>query len=231
MKRQYGFTLLTVAFALVFYPGFGTGAQAEIFIKRDKAEKSGTAAPAPKAPLLAPSPADEEERAEAPMPQFASIADYAETYTGNCLKQEHPLMSGDSLAGFCTCTSRNITQTMTLENVNDLFGNDSEALKQRNRMMIGVYAPCMEYPVRALISARCMEDENLAKAVSSPEALCACAADQTAAYVQKEAPAALVESLRANPDTNDPLGAFMSSEEFNRNAAQFMLLCVQKHAL
>ncbi|MEZ5919023.1 MAG: hypothetical protein R3D66_03620 [Alphaproteobacteria bacterium] len=59
---------------------------------------------------------------------------------------------GQHLQMMCACTSSKIPDVMTIQQMQALQTDTEEGQFQRNRMMMFVYAPCIEYPTRAGLS-------------------------------------------------------------------------------
>lgn len=157
-----------------------------------------------------------------------TIADFAERYNQNCLKKKDPVLKGDSLRMLCACSASKLQDAMTVEEVKAMMTDTPEGLAQRNRMAVHVYAPCMEYPTRALILHSCKQHEEKMKNIAKAGSICGCMADGMAIYTAANAPPVLAKSLADNPNDTDPLGKFMNSTEFQAQAQTTYMACVQK---
>ena len=201
------------------------GSQAEIFIRKDGA----AAAPQQEAPPLSSQPAPAQPPAPQPAPD---IHDFVRRYEQNCLNKQHPVLNGDALRKLCNCSSAKIMETMRVEDIQAMTTDTPEGQHQRDRMLLSVYVPCMEYPVQALILHSCLNNPDVAGKVPNYQQICACAAENTADYVRREAPQVVAESLRNNPGgAIDPLQALVGSPAYEEQTRQILMTCLQRGVL
>lgn len=221
-------TLLILAVALM--AAVSPAAAASIFNKpKDNAlpEVPAYSSPPPAAaPQTAPQAAP-----EAPMETIESLA---KRYNENCLKKENAVLKGDDLRMLCACTASKFQEKMTVQEVHTMATDTPEGKVQRNRMVTDVYAPCMEYPSRALLMSQCASyQENLKKTMPAGqtvngEAICGCLAQNMAAYVAVNAQPILAQRLAANPDDMDPLSEFLNSREYQSQVNSTFMGCIQQ---
>lgn len=204
-------------------------AAAEIFNKRDNA--------LPEAPSAAPRIIQPVPPPAAPQPQtemLESMESVAKRYNENCAKKKSDIVKGDDLRMLCACTASKMQERMTIAQIKAMMEDTPEGQVQRNRMVIDVYAPCMEYPSRALLMSQCNAyNENLKKTQGGTaingEAICGCLAQNMAAYVAVNAQPILAQKLAANPKDMDPLSEFLNSQEYQAQVNSTFMGCVQQH--
>jgi hypothetical protein len=143
-----------------------------------------------------------------------------ERYLVSCVSQPSRTMDSTTLKSFCECTALQMQKNMTMEDLIAQSGNDQAARNALNKTLTHVYAPCIQYPVHALVTKRCMADTTIKK-----KSACACAAEQMAAYTAKEAVAQLPGIIAANPNVTDPAEAFMGTKEFETTQEQIADNC------
>ncbi len=164
-----------------------------------------------------------------------SIESVAKRYTQNCLKKETDILKGDDLRMLCACTASKLQEKMTVEEIKAMTSDTPEGQVQRNRMVIDVYAPCMEYPSRALLMSQCASyQEGLKKTmkagqVVNGEVICACLAQNMAAYTAVNAQPILAQKLAVNPNDMDPMRDFLNSPEYQAQVNATFTGCVQQH--
>lgn len=162
---------------------------------------------------------------------FNNPTDYANAYYGNCVKQEHPILKGEDLKLLCGCTSVKFAENMTPEQVRAMREDSAAGQQQRNRLLIFVYAPCMQTPIRALILDECMKSTPNKFMMKDQPATCKCLADGVSADLQKEAPRMIEESIRTNPQAIDPLATLLNSRAFENRQKYHSKVCIQKHGV
>ena len=151
----------------------------------------------------------------------------ANSYYENCLLENHPVLTPASKNILCACTSAKLSEEMTPPQIKAMFEEGPAGDEARNRMLMFVYAPCMEYPVRDLITQNCMGNPEVAKTASEPTALCECLGNQMGAYMAEKGPVVIEMALRTNPDSLDPLGNFFNSYAFQAQSRQHMSDCIR----
>ena len=143
-------------------------------------------------------------------------------YRIECKNKPEERMSSNIQNSFCDCTADAMRDGgMTLEDGMAMQSDGREQREAMNRMALNVYAPCMEHPVRGLVFSSCMKDQNLRK-----QNICACLANNMAAYIQAEGPEALQTALNENPDIEDPLETLTSSPAYGRMERRVASDCI-----
>jgi len=155
--------------------------------------------------------------------------DYANQYFQNCLQTDHPYLKGKDLELLCGCTSAKFSEVMTPQNVQAMQHNTPEGQHQRNRVLMFVYAPCIEYPTRAMILSECLSKPQTQHLMKNPSSTCKCLADGVAEDMAELAPQYIESSIRRNPENLDPLGLLMNSEAFEKRSIYHSRLCLSKH--
>jgi hypothetical protein len=209
---------------------------ADIFNKPVKDNALPDVPPAAQQQEAQPAPQMQQMPTPQAAPQAAqeSIESFAKRYNENCLKKKNDILKGDDLRMLCACTASKLQEKMTVTEVETMTTDTPEGQVQRNRMVTDVYAPCMEYPSRALLMNQCNSyQDKLKKAQSGQaingEAICGCLAQNMAAYVAVNAQPILAQKLAANPADMDPLGAFLNSPEYQAQVNATFTGCIQQH--
>ena len=159
------------------------------------------------------------------------ISDFANIYYKNCLKQKNSTLAGYNLKMMCACSSAQITKSMTIEQVNVMTLDTPEGQIQRNRMLLYVYTPCIQYPARALLEYNCLNDSNVKAAIQNHEQVCTCLADNMAIYTKQNAPTTIAQSLVQQPEGLDPLSTLVNSSAFQRYSQSTLMSCLQKYGM
>lgn len=202
---------LFLAILCVMLPVSPVGA-AEIFIQKDTGKVD-----------IKP----ENEPPETP----ADINDFANTYYENCMKTRHPVIMGEHLQMMCACTASKIPDVMTVQQMQALQTDTDEGQFQRNRMMMFVYAPCIEYPTRALVEDSCMSNPQVKTAIRHYPKVCKCLGDHMAETMARQAPNAIEKAIKRNPKDLDPLGVLVNSKNFELHSRSHMKECLLRYEL
>ena len=146
-----------------------------------------------------------------------------ETYFGNCMDLRDERMSEETQAIFCECTSLQMQQNISVEEIQAMRGNDQRARNVINKVMLNVYAPCMEFPVRDLIYNKCRENKFQAS-----QNICSCLSEEMGKFTATSAKASLGNVLASNPNITDPMGPILESPEFVNHEKRTALSCIQQ---
>lgn len=142
-------------------------------------------------------------------------------YTATCLKnaEADTVTSPQTKKIFCECTGQFMARNLTMEDLKVMNGKGQTQRNAMNKMVTGVYAPCMEFPVRDLIAQQCMTD------VKQPK-ICSCLSKNMAAYTAESAKTTLASVLAKHPNAFDPMGALIESPEFQAKQKEISMQCL-----
>ncbi len=159
--------------------------------------------------------------------QTAISEEMANAYYENCKNRPDPRMKPETQDALCACTSVMMMEHMSVEDVQTMKGNDQAGRNALNKMMLEVYAPCMNYPVQDLVGSQCMENPQIARTAGvSKKALCECMAKKTATWFTDEGRALIARVIRENPNVYDPIGPVMESSTFKSKSYSHMMACM-----
>jgi len=155
--------------------------------------------------------------------QTALSSEQAISYQQSCVNNRDERMTFDTQKLFCECTAHHMMSSLTVEDLMMVQGDGQAARNAINKMMMNVYAPCMEFPVRDLIFGRCMENEYQVE-----KGICECLANKMADYSAEKAQKYLSEILRDNPNIEDPMGPIVNHASFRQHEKRLALSCIQE---
>ncbi len=140
----------------------------------------------------------------------------------HCLQRatDDKTMTPATKAVFCQCNMVHMQQSMTMEDIEASVGNDQAARNAINKMLVEVYAPCMEYPVRDLLAGQCAKD------IPGKPKVCNCISDNMGAYMSKVAKPMFKEMLAKNPNMADPMNALLENPEFKKQQQSMAFSCI-----
>lgn len=151
----------------------------------------------------------------------------ANAYFGNCVKQQDSQFSPNAQKMFCACTAARMTQFFSMEDMKAMTGQNEAARFALNKMIINIYAPCMEEPTREYHYKACMTNPNTARLVGDPDSLCRCSSHAIAQYVQNHGPRLFQELLLREPAMEDPMQALYNDPKFQTFAQSKLMGCLK----
>lgn len=149
----------------------------------------------------------------------------ANAYYLNCLKQDAPTLSEESKNMLCSCTAANMMRHMSVEDVQTMSSSTPQAREAVNKMLIYVYAPCMEFPAKDYYYKTCLSSPDTAKISSQQKPLCDCMSSEIAEFLSKNASGVFLDILDRQPDVVDPMTALTEDPEFKKFAESKLLGC------
>lgn len=152
----------------------------------------------------------------------------ANAYFLNCKANPDPRFSEQAQEQFCGCTASQMLTGFTVEDMQMInTPNDPAARKAVNKLMINIYAPCIQFPAKEYHYQTCVKEPKT-KILGNPERLCACAADQVAGYLQSNSKNLLRNILRRDPNIVDPMQAIYNDAEFQKFAQSRLAGCITR---
>jgi hypothetical protein len=179
-------------------------------------------------PVAAPQEPSTHDETKARIPVVTSVAEYASQYYKECTAKEDTVLNGQNLQAQCACTSQKIVEQMSLEEVNSLTLQTPEGEFQRNRILLQAYAPCMNYPVRAILGARCESDKNIQKTVPEYQKACSCMGEAMATYVSQNGASIIAKTLgQDDARASNPVSALLRDQDFQTRAQAALAECIK----
>jgi len=150
----------------------------------------------------------------------------ANKYFENCLAAPSPNMSAETHEYLCACTSAQMMDNMTVKDVKTMTEQTQAGRFAMNKMLVQVYAPCMNYPAKELYYKNCITDPKTATLSKNPEKTCTCLSNSVANYLSNQGPAIFSEILNRNPNAVDPMAALADDPKFQKFTKSKLLSCV-----
>lgn len=148
--------------------------------------------------------------------------DQAQRFYEACAINRDDRMSIKTQDSFCQCAARGYYKKMTQEDLADLATDDQRQRNATNKLVLELYAPCMEHPVRDMVMNKCTKD-----AFQAGHQICGCMASKMSSYVSKRAQSELATILKNSPNVVDPLDAITSSKSYEAQEKRIVLQCIQ----
>lgn len=155
--------------------------------------------------------------------------DTANAYFAKCIESRDERMSAETQEELCACTSVHLMNTLSVEDVQVMAENTPRGRIMLNKMLVEVYGPCMAGPVRDLVNTQCDSDPRIALADQTIDrrALCGCMAEQTGQWFAADGRDIMVQVLRDEPFTSDPITPVMESKTFRDQSYNAMMSCAE----
>lgn len=151
-------------------------------------------------------------------------------YYDSCMGLRDPRMSTESQDSLCTCTAAKMQETMSVENIRTMGQNDQAGREMLNKMLLDVYAPCMQLPIAEMVNDQCMMEDKMASSHMHKTDLCACVGDKTGTWFSSNGRDLMAQVLAENPNISDPMGPIMASKPFMDATFATMMECQPKPA-
>ena len=166
----------------------------------------------------------------APSAAFATTItkDMANSYYSNCVAKNAPGISQKSKEYMCACTAAKMMDNLSLEDIQAMNQQNQAGRLATNKMLIDVYAPCIEFPAYDYYYNNCITDPNTKTMTSNPQRTCSCLSDQVAAYLKGNAQTIFRDILMRDPNITDPMAALTNDPRFQQFARSKLLGCVVK---
>lgn len=155
----------------------------------------------------------------------------ANTYFASCIDnaaRTEQRFSKDSQQMFCACTAARLTQFFSIEDMQTMTDTTNpNARIALNKMIVDVYAPCMEYPTKEYHLSQCLANPQVGRLGGNPQQLCQCAADGVAQHLKAHGSEMFQEVLTRNPNIEDPMQALYDDPKFRTFAQTKLLGCLK----
>lgn len=153
----------------------------------------------------------------------------ANAYYENCTSKQDPRMSPQSQQAMCACTSVKMMENLSVQDIAVMGQNNQAGRNMLNKMMLDVYAPCMQYPVEDMISVSCLKDDKIDKMNlrMDKNKLCSCMAKRTGIWFQESGRDLMANLLAVNPNITDPISPVVDSAEFQKASYHSLTTCMK----
>lgn len=152
----------------------------------------------------------------------------ANAYFNNCINQPAQGMSVETKQYMCACTAAKMQESMTVEDIKTMAQQSAAGRLATNKMIINVYAPCIEYPARDHYYTNCMNDPKSKNYTSNVQGMCACLGTQVASYLKQNAKNEFSRILSRTPNITDPMSALTNDPAFMNFAQRKLMACVRQ---
>lgn len=148
----------------------------------------------------------------------------ADQFYHHCVAKRDLRMEYETQETFCKCSAHKLQQNITMEQLGNVASSDiNKVTEAMDRLTLGVYAPCITYPVKDIVHDKCTEND-----FHADKGICGCLSKKMASYTSENATTSLMKTIQSKPGISDPLSTFMLSAKFRQYKKQAALECVQE---
>ena len=152
----------------------------------------------------------------------------ANQYYQNCIAgQTPPELSKQTHETLCACTAAQMKTGFTVEDMQAMSKRDEVARLALNKMIVNVYAPCIQYPAHDYYYNVCITNPQTANLSRNTQQLCGCLAQKVSGYLAQNSQQVFADILTRNPNIVDPMAALTSDPQFDQFAQGQLVSCVQ----
>ena len=147
----------------------------------------------------------------------------AQTYYQQCLMApSNPPLSPSTRDIFCQCTAMFVQKNISYEEMGLANQATPAGHAVQQKILLQVYAPCMEFPVRELIQGECSANQALA---AQPH-ICPCVSKNMAKYTAQSAQQNLAGLMKAGQNLGDPMNALLDSPAYQQAQQDIAMKCM-----
>lgn len=151
----------------------------------------------------------------------------ANSFFNTCTQSAMPYVSDETKQYMCACQAAKMQENLTIEDIKSMAQQSQAGRNATNKMILNVYAPCIEYPARDYHYTTCMNDPKNKNLTSNPQGLCACSANQIATYLRQNAQKEFTRILNRTPNVTDPMTALYNDPAFMQFAQGKLMACIR----
>jgi hypothetical protein len=130
-----------------------------------------------------------------------------------------PNLQGQTGDIFCQCTGNFMMKNLVFEDLKAMGKQDQAGRLALNKMIVGVYAPCMEFPVRSMVFNKCKTDIG-------QTGICSCLSENMAKFTAQHARTMLPRIFAKTPNAVDPVSAMVQDPAYIAQERQIAKQCL-----
>lgn len=157
--------------------------------------------------------------------------DEANQYYQNCVKQDSAATGPENMRMLCSCAAAKIVEVMTQEELQSLSPEAAQNRPVRDKMLLDVYAPCLDEIAPELFAHQCASDESLHELGDQIDvtAACGCVGERAGKWFKGKARTIISELLKTNPLLVDPVAPLMTERQVRREVTGHLVGCSSKN--
>tara|TARA_X000001036_G_C20684580_1_gene807127 strand:+ start:903 stop:1487 length:585 start_codon:yes stop_codon:yes gene_type:complete len=155
-----------------------------------------------------------------------SVDEFANAHFESCIYNQTNLLGRDMAEIYCGCSAANIVRTMSLEDIHLTYQDNEQGKLQRDRLTVLGQAPCIGFPLEAIILDGCDKNTSL----NNPKGTCKCLSKRMGNYVKIDGPRLIERALYERPTEQiDPLLFIINNPSYGSRYKQNLRDCVSEN--
>ena len=151
----------------------------------------------------------------------------AMNYYNKCVSNQDPNMGAETQKLLCACTAVQMQKNMTTQDVQAMSKQDQSGRLATNKMLVDVYAPCMQHPAKELYHQNCISNPETQKIAQNPAKTCTCMSTKIANYLSSRGPDVFRKILTDSPNVTDPMSALANDATFQQFTQSQLMSCLK----
>lgn len=144
----------------------------------------------------------------------ATAEEYVKIHFEKCLARSHGVLTEKEVNQICACSAANMSEVLSIDEMKSLDKKTKQGKTARSKFIGYAYAPCVKYLVGDMTKTDCLGGK-LAKNIKVGKlAVCKCAEKTMLSLIDNLSAHFMIEAVRQNPMTLDPIDEFLSSDAF-----------------
>lgn len=157
--------------------------------------------------------------------------DEANQYYQSCIRQDSAATGPENMRMLCSCAAAKIVEVLTQEELQSLSPEAAQNRPVRDKILLDVYAPCLDEMAPELFAHQCASDESLHELGDQFDvtAACGCVGERAGKWFKGKGRAIVSGLLKANPLLVDPIAPLMTEKQVRREVTGHLLGCSSKN--
>ncbi len=154
--------------------------------------------------------------------------DMANIYFKRCLKTKTLAFDDEEKEMLCACTSANMGQVLTVSEFNVMHEDNLKGKDARGKVIAFAYTKCTDYVIESKLYNDCMVSPVLKSITRGKKDICECSAKEYVQRINKEMSYIIMESLKYDPMTLNPLERFFTTTNYGYMSEHYTKACRAK---
>tara|TARA_R110001592_G_scaffold16881_10_gene71662 strand:+ start:23050 stop:23703 length:654 start_codon:yes stop_codon:yes gene_type:complete len=151
--------------------------------------------------------------------------DMANIYYKKCMDKESLAFDDDEKEILCACTSANMAEVLKVSEFNNLYENNNKGRDARGKVIAYAYTACMGYVMEQKLYKDCVVSPIVRTLIAGKKSVCECSAKQYVDVINKDASYIIMQSLKHDPMTLNPLEHFFTTSNYGNTANKYIENC------
>lgn len=143
--------------------------------------------------------------------------EFLNKFYDRCMEKPDKHQSIESQGDMCICETLHMEKHFTADEIEIMATGQGKGFVRKEILFKDVYAPCLEFPARAIALYECYNNPKVQSMVSTQnayEGTCQCTANKAAEYFREYAKPQIAAIIKRSPLMEDPLGDILKSFEY-----------------